>query len=68
MPFSAMARSSTMVESRCAKVLDRIADGNGATQGKIGELWRMNILNELKVRLKKMSFDSSIVYEKAIEK
>ncbi|TGZ54256.1 Tectonin beta-propeller repeat-containing protein [Temnothorax longispinosus] len=45
-----------------------IADGNGAAQGEIGELWRINILDELKARLKKMSFDSSIVYEKAIEK
>jgi len=49
-------------------LLDRITDGNGTTQGKIGELWRINILNELKARLKKMSFDSSIVYEKAVEK
>ncbi|XP_011065676.1 PREDICTED: tectonin beta-propeller repeat-containing protein [Acromyrmex echinatior] len=45
-----------------------IADSNGATQGEIGELWRINILDELKARLKKISFDSLIVYEKVVEK
>ncbi|KAL6266845.1 hypothetical protein P5V15_003674 [Pogonomyrmex californicus] len=45
-----------------------ITDGNGTTQGELGELWRINILDELKARLKKMPFDSSITYEKAIEK
>ncbi|KMQ88829.1 tectonin beta-propeller repeat-containing [Lasius niger] len=45
-----------------------IADGNGTIQGETGELWRICILDELKARLKKMSFDSSMVYEKAVEK
>lgn len=47
---------------------NRIADGNGTTQGEIAESWRIQILEELKARLKKISFDSSIVYEKAVEK
>jgi len=48
--------------------LYRIADSNGAAQGEIGELWRINILDELKARLKKISFDSLIMYEKVVEK
>lgn len=47
---------------------NRIADGNGTFQGETGESWRIYILDELKSRLKKVSLDSSIVYERAVEK
>lgn len=48
--------------------LYRIADGNGTTHGETGELWRIHILDELKARLKKITLDPSIVYERAVEK
>ncbi|XP_031840486.2 tectonin beta-propeller repeat-containing peroxin 23 isoform X3 [Nomia melanderi] len=44
-----------------------IADSNGTGQGDIAEPWRIHILEELKKRLQKISFDSAI-YEKVVEK
>ncbi|KZC04781.1 Tectonin beta-propeller repeat-containing protein, partial [Dufourea novaeangliae] len=44
-----------------------IADTNGINNGDIAEPWRIHILEELKKRLHKIQFDSSI-YEKVVEK
>lgn len=44
-----------------------IIDGNGLSQGEIVEPWRMQILEELKNRIKGLDFDLSLC-EKAIEK
>ncbi|XP_011494826.1 PREDICTED: tectonin beta-propeller repeat-containing protein [Ceratosolen solmsi marchali] len=44
-----------------------VIEGNGSSHTKIAESWRIDILNELKNRLKGLDFDISL-YEKAIEK
>ncbi|XP_058805378.1 tectonin beta-propeller repeat-containing protein isoform X2 [Phymastichus coffea] len=44
-----------------------IAESNGSSQGEVAETWRIQILDELRKRLKDIDFDISL-YERAVEK